>query len=103
MSSLICDLTDTLIPEKSGSSTLVQGVAISLEMDGDHDEVFGNIGVLLPLPQNGKIIRSQAHKALAGEFRKRLDMYYSDEEFWINGYTAVSNLEVDETTMDESS
>jgi hypothetical protein len=27
-------------------------------------------------------------------------MYYSDEEFWINGYTAVSNLEADETAKD---
>lgn len=103
MSLITCDLTDTLIPEKSGSSKLVFAVSISLEIEDEQDEAFRNINVLLPLPQNGKIIRSQAHKALASEFRKRLDMYYSDEEFWINGYTAVSNLEVEETTKDDIS
>lgn len=92
MSILICDLTDTLIPDKTGSTNLVQAVSISLELE-DEDEAFRSIGVLLPLPQNGKLIRSQAHKALAGEFRRKLDMYFSDEEFWINGYTAVSSLD----------
>jgi hypothetical protein len=100
MSLILCELTDTLIPDKTGSSNLVLAVSVSFEMDDEEDEAFRRISVLLPLPQNGKIIRSQAHKALANEFRKRLDMYYSDEEFWINGYTAVSNLEADETAKD---
>lgn len=101
MSLITCNLTDTLIPVKTGSTELTNAVSVSLEIEDD-DNVFSKIDVLLPMPQNGKIIRSQAHKALAGRFRELLDMYFSDDEFWINGYTAVSSLSADETAQDET-
>jgi hypothetical protein len=91
-----------MIPEKTGSLLLVPAVSISLEFEDEEDEAFRNITTVLPLPQNGKIIRSQAHKALASRFREILDQMYSDEEFWINGLTAVSTLAPDETGEDEN-
>lgn len=73
-----------------------KAVSISLDIDGDDCE-FGRICATVPLPSDGKLVRTQVHKALEKSFRRMLDDEFQNEEFLINGYTDVSTLAPDET------